>query len=90
MRTLILLLKQNFDLDFGLLGATVFTNRSSFESLSEELKDKCVITKHNIDEEPNIPTKYGVREFLRCFYLKIMNLKYKSRSHDKIKYKILD
>ena len=31
------------------------------ESLSEELKDKCVFSKHNIDEEPNFPTKYGVR-----------------------------
>ena len=29
--------------------------------LSEELKDKCVISKHNIDEEPNCPTKFGVR-----------------------------
>ena len=25
------------------------------------MKDKVVIAKHNIDEEPNTPTKYGVR-----------------------------
>ena len=31
------------------------------EALSEELKDKCVITKHNIDEEPNVPTQFSVK-----------------------------
>ena len=31
------------------------------EEISDEMKDKVVIAKHNIDEEPNIPTKYGVR-----------------------------
>ena len=32
------------------------------EELSEELKDKgVVISKHNIDEEPNIPVLYNVR-----------------------------
>ena len=32
------------------------------EELSEELKDKgVVIAKHNIDQEPNTPTKYGIR-----------------------------
>ena len=32
------------------------------EDLSEELKEKgVVIAKHNIDNEPNTPTKYGVR-----------------------------
>ena len=32
------------------------------EQLSDELKDKgVVIAKHNIDENPNQPTKYGVR-----------------------------
>ena len=25
------------------------------------MKNKVVIAKHNIDEEPNTPTKYGVR-----------------------------
>ena len=31
------------------------------EEISDEMKDKIVIAKHNIDEEPNTPTKYGVR-----------------------------
>ena len=31
------------------------------EELSEELSEKIIIAKHNIDEEPNTPTKYGVR-----------------------------
>ena len=31
------------------------------EEISNEMNDKLVIAKHNIDEEPNTPTKYGVR-----------------------------
>jgi len=31
------------------------------EELSVEMKDRLVIAKHNIDENPNIPTRYGVR-----------------------------
>ena len=31
------------------------------EEISDEMKDQVVIAKHNIDEEPNAPTKYGVR-----------------------------
>ena len=31
------------------------------EEISDEMKDIVVIAKHNIDEEPNAPTKYGVR-----------------------------
>jgi|TARA_B100000795_G_scaffold159044_1_gene119524 thioredoxin 1 len=31
------------------------------EEISDEMKNKVVIAKHNIDEEPNTPTKYGVR-----------------------------
>ena len=31
------------------------------EELSDELSDKITIAKHNIDEEPNTPTKYGIR-----------------------------
>ena len=30
------------------------------ESISDEMKD-VVVAKHNIDEEPNTPTKFGVR-----------------------------
>ena len=31
------------------------------EEISEEMKDQVVVAKHNIDEHPNQPTKYGVR-----------------------------
>jgi|TARA_B110000003_G_C16422330_1_gene446721 thioredoxin 1 len=31
------------------------------EEISNEMKDQVVIAKHNIDENPNQPTKYGVR-----------------------------
>ena len=31
------------------------------EEIAEEMKDQIVIAKHNIDNEPNTPTKYGVR-----------------------------
>jgi thioredoxin 1 len=31
------------------------------EEISNEMKDEVVIAKHNIDNEPNIPTKYGIR-----------------------------
>ena len=31
------------------------------EELSNELSEKIIIAKHNIDEEPNTPTKFGVR-----------------------------
>ena len=31
------------------------------EEISNEMTDQLVIAKHNIDEEPNTPTKFGVR-----------------------------
>ena len=31
------------------------------EEISNEMKDQVVIAKHNIDNEPNTPTKYGIR-----------------------------
>ncbi len=31
------------------------------EEISDEMKDQVIIAKHNIDQEPNTPTKYGVR-----------------------------
>ena len=31
------------------------------EEISEEMSDKITIAKHNIDEEPNTPTKYNIR-----------------------------
>ena len=33
----------------------------SLEEISDEMKDQVVIAKHNIDDNPNQPTKYGVR-----------------------------
>ena len=31
------------------------------EEISNEMKDQLTIAKHNIDNEPNTPTKYGVK-----------------------------
>ena len=31
------------------------------EEISGEMSDQVIIAKHNIDNEPNIPTKYGIR-----------------------------
>jgi thioredoxin 1 len=31
------------------------------EEISNEMNGQVVISKHNIDQEPNMPTKYGVR-----------------------------
>ena len=31
------------------------------EEISNEMKNEVIIAKHNIDEEPNIPTKYGIK-----------------------------
>ena len=31
------------------------------EKISEDMGDQIVVAKHNIDSEPNTPTKYGVR-----------------------------
>ena len=31
------------------------------EEISNEMTDQITIAKHNIDNEPNTPTKYGVR-----------------------------
>lgn len=33
----------------------------ALEELAGELQDKVTIAKINIDENPNVPTKYGVR-----------------------------
>ena len=33
----------------------------TLEEISNEMKDQITIAKHNIDNEPNTPTKYGVR-----------------------------
>ena len=31
------------------------------EEISDEMKDEVIIAKHNIDEEPNTTTKYGIK-----------------------------
>jgi len=31
------------------------------EEISNEMKDQVIVAKHNIDDHPNQPTKYGVR-----------------------------
>jgi thioredoxin 1 len=33
----------------------------SLEEISDEMASEVTIAKHNIDNEPNTPTKYGVR-----------------------------
>ena len=33
----------------------------ALEEISEEMKDQGIIAKHNIDQEPNTPTKYGIK-----------------------------
>ena len=33
----------------------------TLEEISNEMSNEVTIAKHNIDEEPNTPTKYGVR-----------------------------
>ena len=33
----------------------------ALEEISEEMKDQVIKAKHNIDQEPNTPTKYGIK-----------------------------
>ena len=33
----------------------------ALEEISEEMAKEVIIAKHNIDNEPNTPTKYGIR-----------------------------
>ena len=33
----------------------------TLEEISNEMADQVIIAKHNIDNEPNTPTKYGIR-----------------------------
>ena len=33
----------------------------TLEEISNEMASEIIIAKHNIDDEPNTPTKYGVR-----------------------------
>ena len=33
----------------------------TLEEISDEMANEIIVAKHNIDKEPNTPTKYGVR-----------------------------
>ncbi len=33
----------------------------ALEEISDEMSEQVTIAKHNIDQEPNTPTKYGIR-----------------------------
>ena len=33
----------------------------SLEEISDEMSNEIIIAKHNIDNDPNTPTKYGIR-----------------------------
>ena len=33
----------------------------TLEEISDEMTNEIIVAKHNIDNEPNTPTKYGVR-----------------------------
>ena len=39
----------------------VLSIRCTLEEISNEMSEEVVIAKHNIDNEPNTPTKYGIR-----------------------------
>ena len=45
------------------------------EEISEEMSDKITVAKHNIDEEPNTPTKYGIRGIPTMLLVKDNELK---------------
>ena len=45
------------------------------EEISNEMKEQIVIAKHNIDQHPNQPTKYGVRGIPTMLFFKSGELK---------------
>ena len=45
------------------------------EEISEEMSNEVTIAKHNIDEEPNTPTKFGVRGIPTMLLFKAGELK---------------
>ena len=45
------------------------------EEISNEMENDVSIAKHNIDEEPNTPTKYGVRGIPTMLLFKVGELK---------------
>ena len=44
-----------------LLSVSNISEHKSIKEISNEMSDQLSVAKHNIDEEPNTPTKYGVR-----------------------------
>ena len=47
----------------------------TLEEISDEMADQVIIAKHNIDNEPNTPTKYGVRGIPTMLLFKAGELK---------------
>jgi len=47
----------------------------TLEEISEEMSNEVTIAKHNIDEEPNTPTKYGIRGIPTMLLFKAGELK---------------
>jgi len=45
------------------------------EEISNEMKDQVIIAKHNIDAEPNQPTKWGIRGIPTMLLFKDSELK---------------
>ena len=45
------------------------------EEISNEMKDQIVVAKHNIDEQPNQPTKWGIRGIPTMLLFKDKELK---------------
>ena len=45
------------------------------EEISSEMADQVFFVKHNIDEQPNMPTKYGVRGIPTMLFFKGGELK---------------
>ena len=45
------------------------------EEISNEMSNEVVIAKHNIDQEPNTPTKYGIRGIPTMLLFKAGELK---------------
>jgi thioredoxin 1 len=62
------------------------------EELSDELKDKVLFGSHNIDDEPNTPTKFGVRGIPTILLFKggkVVDTKVGASSKQQIKDRIL-
>ena len=63
----------------------------TLEEISDEMADQVIIAKHNIDNEPNTPTKYGVRGIPTMLLFKDGELKStESWFNTKVRYCFLD